>query len=61
MSLIKYSLVVLAIAFVTYKWHTGLKPRELPKLNNQWWGPGQKKADDSSIRPFKVVFSKEVR
>lgn len=61
MSFKKFSLIILTIALVGYKL-TGLfeKP-PLPKLNNQWWGPGDKSKENTAIRPYKIEFPDEVR
>lgn len=37
------------------------KSPRIPKLEETWWGPGESKDVDTSVRPFKINISDKVR
>ncbi|GLH11518.1 Epoxide hydrolase, partial [Gryllus bimaculatus] len=41
-------------------WYKLSQPAPIPKLELQYWGPGKAKADDITIKPFKINVSNEV-
>ncbi|GJQ78773.1 Jheh2 [Trypoxylus dichotomus] len=52
-------LSIALLAFVAFKFHCLLEIPPVPKLANTWWGYGDEK-EDVGIKPFKVVFPKQV-
>ncbi|CAH1396964.1 unnamed protein product [Nezara viridula] len=53
----KYTLAVIVlapiIAYLGIKFH---ETNETPKLELEYWGPGEEKIDDKTIKPFKISF-----
>lgn len=54
------AVVLLAIAAAFYYHHTTVFTDPAPTLPRQWWGIGSPTKDDTTVKPFKIDFPKEV-
>ncbi|CAG9135810.1 unnamed protein product [Plutella xylostella] len=55
-----FAILILIPAWIVYKYNN-TKPPELPEVNlEEWWGPGERKPDDTSVRSFRIEWSKEM-
>ncbi|KAK9875016.1 hypothetical protein WA026_005826 [Henosepilachna vigintioctopunctata] len=53
--------IPVSIIFVLKKyWDKLSEIPPVPKLKNEWWGPGQPEGEDNSIKPFEINISDEV-
>lgn len=51
------TVLALAIAYLAIKLQ---ETKEIPKLDLEYWGPGERQNDDKAIRPFKISFKSSV-
>lgn len=51
---------VLAVLGALYYDHITSFSGPVPVLEKEWWGNGSPRKDDTTIKPFKVDFCKEV-
>ncbi|KAG7296455.1 hypothetical protein JYU34_020198 [Plutella xylostella] len=55
-----FAILILIPAWIVYKFNN-TKPPELPEVNlEEWWGPGERKPEDTSVRSFRIEWSKEM-